>query len=68
MEYYLTKVQHSPFTLRVTDEKILKLSVPKNEKENWVLHNENSFLAYGTFEDIQKYIKEQQNENRYLDL
>ena len=62
-EYYLTKVEHSPSTLRLMDEKILKMSIPQNEKGKWVLHNENSFLIYGTLEDIQKYIKEQQDES-----
>lgn len=62
-QYYLTKMQYSPSTLRLTDEKILKMSIPQNEKGNWVLHNENSFLTCGTLEDIQKYIKEQQNGN-----
>ena len=62
-EYYLTKMEHSPSTLRLTDEKILKLSIPQNEKGNWVLHNENNFLTCETLEDIQKYIKEQENES-----
>lgn len=60
-KYYLTKVQHSPATLCLSDERILKLS--GDYEGNWVLHNEGQFLAYGTLENIQKYIKEQENEN-----
>lgn len=60
-EYYLTKMQHSPTTMCLTDERILKIS--GDNESNWVLHNKGQFfleqpLAYGTLENIQKYIKE----------
>lgn len=60
VKYYLTKIQHSPTTLCLTDKRILEIS--GDGENNWVLHNERDFfmeqsLASGTIEDIQKYIK-----------
>lgn len=65
-KYYLTKMQHSPTTMCLTDERILQIS--GDTESNWVLHNEGQFfldqsLAYGTLENIQNYIKEQQDES-----
>ena len=60
MKYYLTKMQHSPTTLCLTDKRILELS--GDCEGNWALHNEGDFfmerpIVSGTIADIQKYIK-----------
>ena len=60
-------MQHSPTTLCLSKEKILTLSL-KDTDNNWILHEEEEFfmeksLAYGALSDIQKYLKELENEN-----
>jgi hypothetical protein len=41
-KYYLTKMQYSPTTMCLTDERILKIS--GDNESNWMLHNEGQFF------------------------